>query len=268
MFGANTTTRSEPSTELPRAEGPVDSGRVFVWSPGRTPQRIADGVWLVRGGFPAKIMNVYLLEDTGGVTVFDAGIEAMTDAVAAAAADLGGIKRVVLGHADADHRGAAPGLGAPVFCHPADRAAAESPAHFRDYWELAKLRIPVNLVMAKLLPHWDGGAVEIAGVVAEDDDVAGFRVVHLPGHAPGLIGLFRESDRLALCSDCIYTLDVLTGIPGPARVPHPAYNLDTDQARASIRKLADREPAIVWAGHSHPVRGDVRAQLERAAAAS
>ncbi len=34
---------------------------------------------------------------------------------------LGGIKRVVLGHADPDHRGAAPALGAPVYCHEAER---------------------------------------------------------------------------------------------------------------------------------------------------
>ena len=35
------------------------------------PERIADGVWLVRGGFPVKAMNVYLIEDGDGVTVFD-----------------------------------------------------------------------------------------------------------------------------------------------------------------------------------------------------
>jgi hydroxyacylglutathione hydrolase len=240
---------------------------VFVWSQGRGPERIADGVWLLRGGFPAKIMNVYLIKDGGGVTLFDAGIAAMADAVAAAGADLGGIERVVLGHADADHRGAAPSLGAPVFCHEADRAAAESPSPFRDYWDFDKLRRPTNRVMPKLLTHWDGGAVTVAGTLAEGDEVAGFRVIHLPGHAPGLIGLYRESDRLALCSDLIYTLDVQTGIPGHPRVPHSAFNHDTDQARASIRKLAAHSPSSVWPGHTGAVRGDARAQLEEIAAA-
>ena len=43
------------------------------------PERIAEGVWLVRGGFPLKTMNVYLIEDEGGgVTMFDAGIKAMS----------------------------------------------------------------------------------------------------------------------------------------------------------------------------------------------
>jgi glyoxylase-like metal-dependent hydrolase (beta-lactamase superfamily II) len=241
---------------------------VFVWNPGRPPQRIADGVWLVRGGFPAKLMNVYLIEDEGRVTVFDAGITAMAAAVAAAGAALGGIARVVLGHADADHRGSAPGLGAPVYCHEGERVAAGSSSALRDYWAPEKLQGPASVVLPKLLEHWDGGAVEIAGTVAEGDEVAGFRVIHLPGHAPGLIALFREADRLALCSDCIYTLDVRTGLPGRPRVPHPAFNLDTEQARASIRRLAEHDPGAVWPGHANPVRGDVRAQLEHAAAAA
>ena len=87
--------------------------------------------------------------------------------------------------------------------------------------------------------------------------IAGFEVVHLPGHAPGLIGLFRESDRLALVSDRIYTLDPQSGRKEPAHVPHPAFNQDTEQARASIRKLAALDPPTVWAGHADPVTGDV-----------
>ena len=64
----------------------------------------------------------------------------MTAPLAAAGARLGGIKRIVLGHADADHRGAAPGLEAPVYCHPAEREAAESSASYRDYWDLLAAR--------------------------------------------------------------------------------------------------------------------------------
>jgi len=217
---------------------------------GSREEQIADGVWIVRGGFPVKVMNVYLIEDDGGVTVFDAGISDMTSAVAAAGARLGGIKRVVLGHADADHRGAAPGLGAPVYCHPAEQEAAQSPDSFRPYFDLNKLNWVGRVVLGRLLPVWDGGAVQIAGTVSEGDTVAGFRVVELPGHAPGLIGLFRDSDRLALVSDCFYTLNPQTGIKGAPRVPHPAF-----------------DPSSAWAGHADPVTGDVRSQLERAASA-
>src|SRR5919197_3988666 len=57
-------------------------------------ERIADGVWLVRGGFPLKTFNVFLIDDGEGVTVFDAGIRAMTNALAAAGSERGGITRV------------------------------------------------------------------------------------------------------------------------------------------------------------------------------
>ncbi len=47
----------------------------------------------------------------------------------------------------------------------------------------------------------------------------------------------------------------------------PVYNYDTEQARASIRKLAEMEPAAAWPGHAKAVTGDVRSQLLRAAEA-
>ncbi|MGA2925515.1 MAG: ester cyclase [Solirubrobacteraceae bacterium] len=241
--------------------------RLQSWVRGAAPERIADGVWLLRGGFPLKAMNVYLLEHDGGVTVFDSGIAQMTTAVAAAGARLGGVKRIVLGNADADHRGAAPGLDVPVLCHPAERDAAESQSPFRKYWDFSKLDAHGRWLLSKLVPIWDGGAVQVAGTIQEGDRVADFRVVELPGHAPGLIGLFREADRLALVSDCIHTLDPQTGIKGAPRIPHPAFDLDEEQARSSVRKLAELEPSAAWLGHAEPVTGDVRAQLEQAASA-
>jgi glyoxylase-like metal-dependent hydrolase (beta-lactamase superfamily II)/predicted ester cyclase len=242
--------------------------RIVRWVRGTLPRRIADGVWIVVGGFPLKTMNVYLIEDQGGVTVFDAGISDMTRAIAMGAARLGGIQRIVLGHVDAEHRGAAPGLGAPVYCHPAEQTAAVSASPFRDYWDMSKLRPYGRALLGRLLPVWDGGTLQLAGTVQEGETIAGFEVVHLPGHAPGLIGLFRERDRLALVSDCLHTLDPQTGHKGPARVPHPAFNIDTDQARGSIAKLAELDPWAVWPGHADPVTGDVRGQLQHAASPS
>jgi glyoxylase-like metal-dependent hydrolase (beta-lactamase superfamily II) len=174
---------------------------------------------------------------------------------------------VVLGHADPDHRGAAPALGVPVFCHPLERDTAVKEETLRDYWDIGKLRPYARPYFKRMLPAWDGGAVAIDGTLAEGDEVAGFEVVELPGHAPGLIGLFRKSDRLALISDTVYTLDIQTGRKGGPRVPHPAFDADIDQARASIRKLAALGPEVAWAGHADPVTGDVRRQLEQAAEA-
>jgi glyoxylase-like metal-dependent hydrolase (beta-lactamase superfamily II)/ketosteroid isomerase-like protein len=226
---------------------------------------IADGVWRVRGGVPRE-MNVYLIDDGGGVTVFDAGARSMARAITAAGSGLGGINRVVLSHAHPDHRGSAGQLGAPIYCHADDRADAEGDGG-RHYFHLERLAPYARLVYPGLLRMWDGGPVEIAGTVADGDDISGFRVVHLPGHAPGLIALYRERDGLALASDVFYTLDIQTGRHVAPRVAHDAFNLDTQQALASIRRLAELAPASAWPGHAQPLTEDVAAQLERAAAA-
>jgi hydroxyacylglutathione hydrolase len=228
---------------------------------------VAQGVWVVQGQ-PGRC-NVYLLEDDGGVTLFDAGARTMTRAVASAGAKLGGIRRVVLGHGHTDHRGVAPALGVPVLCHPDEVQDAEGSGGFR-YWPEGLAGLPTPMRQLHRLLHryaWDGGPVKISGTVREGDDVAGFSVIDLPGHAPGQIGLWRESDRLALTSDCFYTLDML-GRDCPPRLPEHTYNFDTEQARASIRKLAALEPAAAWPGHAKALTGDVRGQLERAADAS
>jgi glyoxylase-like metal-dependent hydrolase (beta-lactamase superfamily II)/ketosteroid isomerase-like protein len=225
---------------------------------------VAEGIWVVQGQ-PARC-NVYLLEDEGGVTLFDAGARTMTRAVSSAAAKLGGIRRIVLGHGHTDHRGTAPALGAPVLCHPDEIEDAEGSGGFR-YWPEGLAGLPFGHRRLHQLLHryaWDGGPVKIEGTLTEGDEVAGFRVVALPGHAPGQIGLWRESDRLALVSDCFYTLDIWGRDIAP-HVPMPIYNYDTERARESIRKLAEMEPAVAWPGHAKPVSGDVRTQLLAAA---
>ena len=228
---------------------------------------IAPRVWLLRGGLTGT-MNVYLIEDGDGVVVYDAGEKGMAPAIVAAAARMGGLKQVVLGHADTDHRGAAPALSAlaPVVCHP-DAVAEAQGAGGRTYWDRSKLPLAIRVLHAVLHRWvWDGGPVQISGTVRTGDEVAGFEVVELGGHAPGLIGLWRASDRVALVSDCIYVTTML-GRPTAAHVPHAAYNLDGERARASIAALAALDPLVVAPGHLGPLTGpSVRAELERAAA--
>jgi glyoxylase-like metal-dependent hydrolase (beta-lactamase superfamily II)/predicted ester cyclase len=225
---------------------------------------VAEGVWVIQGQ-PGRC-NVFLIEDEGGVTLFDAGARTMTRGVASAGARRGGIRRVVLGHGHTDHRGTAPGLGVPVLSHPEEVEDAEGSGGFR-YWPQGLRGLPPGMRQMHRLMHryaWDGGPVKISGTLTEGDEIAGFRVIELPGHAPGQIGLWRERDRLALSSDCFYTLD-MWGRDSAPHIPEELYNYDTEQARASIRKLAALEPAAAWPGHANAVTGDVRSQLERAA---
>jgi glyoxylase-like metal-dependent hydrolase (beta-lactamase superfamily II) len=249
-----------------------------------TPQveRIADGVWRVAGDL--RLMNVFLIEDEGGVTQYDAGTKAMVKGVREAAEELGGLKRIVLGHSHNDHRGSAPKLseelGVPVLCHPDEVADAEGDAGIHYYrFDLVEFA-PVRWIYPTLLERiWDGGPVKIADTVAEGDEIAGFKVIHFPGHAPGLIGLWRESDRLALVSDTVYVVDsarlkrrLEVGPDGEKQlkvtVAHPFSSKDHSSARESVRKLAALGAATVWAGHAEAVEGDpseVRKRLEAGA---
>lgn len=228
------------------------------------PKLVAEGVWCVQGQ-PGRC-NAYMIEDDGAITMFDAGARTMTRSIASAGARLGGIKRIVLGHAHTDHRGSAPGLGVPVLCHPDEVQDAEGDGGFR-YWPADLAGVPpVAKQLHKVLHRFafDGGPVSIAETVREGDEIAGFRVIDLPGHAPGLIGLWRERDRLALVSDCFDTID-LWSRNSPPHAPLETYSYDPEQARASMRKLAEMEPAAAWPGHGNPITGDVRGQLLDAA---
>lgn len=234
-------------------------------------EEIAEGVWLLRGD-ARDSMNIYFLADREGVLQFDAGSKAMRKAAKKAAAELGGVHRVVLSHAHADHRGTAPFMDAPVLCHPDEVAEAEGEGPLASYWDLSQLPFaPVRWIYPTLLRRWDGGPVDVSGTVSEGDEIAGFRVIHFPGHAPGLIGLWRESDRVALVSDVVYLIDSVRRIgrplpPGEASVPHPVWAWDHAQSKESVRKLAALEPRLVGAGHAGPLRGDnLRDALERAA---
>jgi hydroxyacylglutathione hydrolase len=223
-------------------------------------ERVAERVYRLRGDLRGS-MNVYFIEGPGGEIVqYDAGTSSMLRANRRVAQDLGGVDRVVLGHAHCDHRGTAPRLGPPVYCHPDEVVWAESPDALCSYWDLSLLEVPpVRWLYQLLLRWWDGGAVEVAGTVEAGDTVAGFEVVHLPGHAPGQIGLWRAEDRVALVSDTVYVVDSarLKALPeGEASVPHPAWAWDHQAAKESVRKLAGLAPSVVLAGHGEPLRGD------------
>ena len=175
----------------------------------RGPERVAEGVWLVRGGFPLKTMNVYLIEDDGGgVTMFDAGIKAMADAVAGR-----GVARSA-GSTGSCSATPTPTTAAPRRRSGVPRSATPTTASTPRATAACTTSTSRSSAPPRALDRSRGccrllgrRAGEIAGTVEEGDDVAGFRVVHLPGHAPGQIALWRESDRLALTADCFYTLD-------------------------------------------------------------
>ena len=104
-------------------------------------------------------------------------------------------------------------------------------------------------------------------MLAEGDEVAGFRVVHAPGHARGEVIFFRESDRVAICGDVIRNMSYATGLPGAqgaARRSSPTTRPRTAARSASWPTL---EPSLILPGHGPAVTdiGGLRALRRRPA---
>jgi glyoxylase-like metal-dependent hydrolase (beta-lactamase superfamily II) len=107
----------------------------------------------------------------------------------------------------------------------------------------------VNRLVARL---WTGPAHKVDRVLNEGDEVAGFRVVHAPGHARGEVIFFRESDRVAICGDVIRNMSYATALPG-IKEPPKIFTYDPAENRRSIRKLADLKPSMILPGHGPAV---------------
>ena len=88
----------------------------------------------------------------------------------------------------------------------------------------------------------------------------GWRWIATPGHSPGHVSLFRDSDRTLIAGDAIVTqkqeslIGVLTAAP-ELRGPPMYFTPDWDNARESVRRLADLRPEILITGHGVPIRG-------------
>jgi glyoxylase-like metal-dependent hydrolase (beta-lactamase superfamily II) len=232
-------------------------------------------------------VNVYLLEEPGGVTMFDSGLgtaeaqEALARGFQAAGRRFDEVTRIVLSHGHVDHFGAAQsiieraGKAIPVYAHPADVAkVAATGTRFRDLLPrygayLLKLGVPAD-VLAHLTSQVSGGLAMARRV----DDVRPLQpgdvlqlthlrleVVHMPGHTPGLCCLYDRQRRLFFSAD--HLLEKVSPNPvielGPAGEeggfrPLIAY-LD------SIARLRALDVELVLPGHGAPF-GDHRKVID------
>ncbi len=156
------------------------------------------------------------------------------------------LSMLALTHAHPDHQGSAAAVcearGIPLACHAGDVEVMDG-------------RRPMagsNAVSKIVVGRWGGPPRTVDRVLGEGDEIAGFRVIHAPGHSPGEVIFFRESDRVAICGDVIRCISYAT-LRAKIQEPPDAFNDDTAQNRASIRKLAELEPAVILPGHGPAV---------------
>jgi glyoxylase-like metal-dependent hydrolase (beta-lactamase superfamily II) len=99
----------------------------------------------------------------------------------------------------------------------------------------------------------------------------GWRWVFTPGHTPGHVSFFRDSDKVLLAGDAVITtkqeslLAVLTQLP-KVRRPPAYFTIDWYAARRSVKALAELQPEVLATGHGKPLRGaEMRQQLQELA---
>jgi hydroxyacylglutathione hydrolase len=104
----------------------------------------------------------------------------------------------------------------------------------------------------RLLAGWWKDHHPVARRLAEGDTVGGFEVIAFPGHTPGQIGLWRESDRTVICADTMRSINLVTGLPQLGEMPE-SFTSDVGESRRSIRKLAALEARTICFGHGRPL---------------
>jgi N-acyl homoserine lactone hydrolase len=101
-------------------------------------------------------------------------------------------------------------------------------------------------------PAWSAALLDPARTrtVADDEEIApGVRVLHLPGHTPGSIGLAAETDDgIAVLSG-----DALAAGPDALARECPNVFWDPEAADDSIRRAADLAD-LLYPGHDRPFR--------------
>lgn len=95
--------------------------------------------------------------------------------------------------------------------------------------------------------------------------------IHTPGHTPGHVSFWRESDRLVIAGDAFITTRQESAYAVAVQKPEmhgpPRYfTPDWASARRSVETLAALEPEIAVTGHGRPMHGpEMRAALHELA---
>jgi len=214
-------------------------------------QMIAHHVWKLNSNPPDRI-NTYLVEDV----LIDASTRGAAPRILNQLAHVP-LSLVALTHCHPDHQGAARQIcetrHIPLACHEADVSAMEGRTP----------TLPRNLLTIALDTIGGRTTYPVQQVLHDGDEIAGFRVIHLPGHTPGQVIYFREADRVAIVGDVLRNIHFLTGKPRLGEMPG-FLTVDREESRRSIRTLAQLRPSTLCFGHG-PVLRDME-QLDRLAA--
>ena len=223
---------------------------------------ITEGIHRIGSG----LVNSYLVEEAGEVTIIDAGMPSYwTDLPAeleAMGRRLDDVRAVVLTHGHSDHIGFAERArrerGLPVSVHELDatlaRGEVPNPAKGGAVRPLPLLRFLLFGIVHGALRTKNLTEVVTFGDGATLDVPGSPRVILVPGHTPGSAALHVPSRDALFVGDALSTIAVTTGVTGPMIAP---FTADRAQALASLARLDGIEAGWLLPGHGQPWTGGV-----------
>jgi len=234
---------------------------------------VADGVHRIGEHF----LNWYLIEESGRLTVVDAGLPAswhsLFEALDGIGRTPGDIEALVLTHAHFDHIGFAERarveLGIPVWVHENDAPLTHRP------WLYMSERSPLSYLGSRTLPivasFIRAGAPRV-GPIREirrfgDEgtlDVPGSPLVlFTPGHTLGHVALYLPERDVVISGDALVTHDPYTDTRGP-RIVAQGATADSERALASLERLAGTGVETLLPGHGEPWTGGAERAVQEA----
>ena len=208
------------------------------------------------------LVNTYLVEEAGEVTIIDAGVPGywkdLPGELAAMGRTIEDVRAIVLTHGHSDHIGFAERMrrerGTPVRVHELDAALArgEVPNPSKGFGPM-KIRPLLEFMLytglrgglrnhpiKEVATFGDGATLDLPGSP---------RVILVPGHTPGSAALHVASHDALFVGDAFATKAVTTGEEGPRVAP---FTADADEAVRSFTRIEGVEARWVLPGHGQP----------------
>ncbi|MFC2949034.1 MBL fold metallo-hydrolase [Virgibacillus sediminis] len=220
-----------------------------------------------------QIVNLFFVgnrDQKNGWVLVDAGMPRSADKIIEQAEELYGEgavpSAIILTHGHFDHVGALPDLAekwkVSVYAHPLEipyltgETSYDKPDPTVDGGTVAKL--------SKMFPN---EPVDLGGYVKElpqegsIPEMPGWKWYHTPGHTPGHVSLFRESDRTLIAGDAFTTVkqdEMFEVVKQEKEINGPPvyYTPNWEDAEESVKKLAELKPLHAATGHGKPMTGE------------
>lgn len=213
---------------------------------------IADGIfWL-----PMDSVNVYLcVEANGDLTLIDAAMPKNEAKILQAISDLGfqpqQLKRLVITHADIDHRGSAAAISAslPLTLY----AGPETTQHLRQGSTPKHMPWYAELIMNVFMRSVPVQAVTTFQTDEELPILGGLRTIASPGHTLDHFSLYHARTGVLFAGDALNTRQ------GQLQVTPKAITADFAAANRSALRLLNLQPTLIACGHGQPLN---RAQYD------